>query len=78
VIALSQGWNLVAYLADEAMPVELALGSIDGMYDEVRGFDTEASSYFPSLPAEFATLMTMRPGGGYLVHMTEAGQLVYP
>jgi hypothetical protein len=77
-ITLQSGWNLVPYLAENAMPVRQALGSIAGQYDEVRAFDGEAMSFFPALPAEFNTLNQMMPGEGYLIHMTEPGQLVYP
>jgi hypothetical protein len=77
-IELQPGWNLVPYLIDEPWPVRLALSSIDGKYDEVRGFDGEAKSYFPVLPASFNTLHELEPGEGYLVHMTEPAVLVYP
>lgn len=77
-IQLDAGWNLVPYLIDEPWPVRLALGAITGKYDEVRGFETEAKSFFPALPGEFNTLTELMPGEGYLVHMTEAAVLVYP
>lgn len=77
-IQLDAGWNLIPYLIDEPWPVRLALGSIAGKYDEVRGFETEAKSFFPALPGEFNTLTELMPGEGYLVHMTEAAVLVYP
>jgi hypothetical protein len=77
-IELQPGWNLVPYLIDEPWPVRLALGSLAGRYDEVRGFDGEAKSFFPALPASFNTLHELEPGEGYLVHMTEPAVLVYP
>ena len=48
------------------------------MYDEVRGFNTEALSYFPTLSSELNTLQELEPGLGYLIHMTQPGVLVYP
>ena len=77
-IELQPGWNLVPYLIDEQWPVRLALSSIAGKYDEVRGFDGEAKSFFPALPAAFNTLTDMQPGEAYLIHMTESGLLIYP
>ncbi len=77
-IELSEGWNLVPYLIDETWPVRLALSSIAGKYDEVRGFDTEAVSFFPALPAAFNTLHELEAGRGYLIHMNQPGVLAYP
>jgi hypothetical protein len=78
LIELQPGWNLAPYLIDEPWPVRLALSSIAGKYDEVRGFDGEAKSFFPALPAAFNTLTEMTPGEAYLIHMTEPGLLIYP
>ena len=77
-IQLTEGWNLVPYLIDEVWPVRLALSPITGMYDEVRGFDSEAKSFFPALPEEFNTLQELEPGKGYLIHVTDPVLLVYP
>ncbi len=77
-IQLSEGWNLVPYLIEETWPVRLALSSIAGSYDEVRGFDGEAQSFFPALPPEFDTLHEMSLGEGFQIHMTADAVLVYP
>ena len=68
----------MTYLVDEAWPVRLALDSIAGRYDEVRGFDGEAKTLFPQLPDAFNTPETMEPGHGYLIHMSQAATLGYP
>jgi hypothetical protein len=77
-ILLAPGWNIVPYLIEESWPVRLALSSIAGKYDEVRGFDGEAKSFFPALPPEFNTLTELIPGEGYLIHAIDSVLLVYP
>lgn len=77
-IQLNAGWNLIPFLIDESWPVRLALSSIDGKYNEVRGFEIQAMSFIPELPTEFNTLNELVPGEGYLIYMTEAATLVYP
>lgn len=77
-IQLSAGWNIIPFLIDEKWPVRLAFSSIAGKYDEVRGFDVEAQSFFPALPSEFNTLVELVPGRGYMIHMTEPAMLVFP
>lgn len=77
-IDLGAGWNLIAYLPDSEMALEDAMASVEGKFDEIRGFETEALTYLTVIPTEFNTLMTMKPGMGYLVHMTEDAVLQYP
>ncbi len=74
-IELNEGWNLVPYVIDRTWPVRFALSSIAGKYDEVRGFDTEAVSFFPALPAAFNTLHELEAGRGYLIHMNQPAVL---
>lgn len=78
VTLLDAGWNMVSYLPGSPLPVRAALASLEGSYDEVRGFDGEALSYFPGLPPQFSTLSVLDPGKGYLIHLTEAAVLFYP
>jgi len=75
---LEEGWNLVSYLGDNALPVNTALSSIDGLYTAVLGYDGEGQSYYPELPQEMNTLEVLSPERGYWVKMTSAATLVYP
>jgi hypothetical protein len=74
VFDLHAGWNWIGGIK-ESMAVETALSSIAGKYRRVisltKSFDT-------SVPPSFNTLVNLIPGEGYLIYMTEAGQLVYP
>ena len=74
---LELGWNLVAYLSDTTHSMDRALYSIEGKYSEVRAFDTEGSSYFPNLPAQFSTLTEMEPGKGYLINIIDPNNYLY-
>jgi hypothetical protein len=72
------GWNLVSYLPEQTLPITEALQSIAGQYTAVLGFEEEALSYYPELPAAMNTLTVMRPGTGYWIWASEATTLVYP
>ena len=73
---LDAGWSLISYLHTAPVPVETALASLDGAYDEIRGFDVEALSYFPDLPPQFSSLSALEPGKGYLIHLTQPAVLL--
>ena len=47
------------------------LQSIDGLYDEVRGFDGQALTYRPDIPPEMNTLRSMDGYSGYWIRMLE-------
>lgn len=72
---LDVGWNLISYLPNAPMSIGAALATLDNSYDEVRGFDVEAMSYFPDLPPQFSTLSVLEPGKGYLIHLTQPAVL---
>jgi len=74
-ISLTRGWRWPGYLPEVTLPVTVALQSIAGQYDRVRG---EGGAYVPGLPDVYQTLREMRPGAGYLVRMTGDGTLRYP
>jgi hypothetical protein len=74
-ISLSRGWRWVGYLPQATLPITVALQSIGGQYDMVRG---EGGAYVPGLPDVHQTLREMRSGAGYLIRMTADGTLVYP
>ena len=75
---LKEGWNLVSYLPDSPLGVRTALSSIDGIYTAVLGYQSQAMSFYPSIPADMNTLVSLRSGYGYLIDMSAAATLVYP
>jgi hypothetical protein len=77
-LVLSQGANLVSFLADGPLPVTEALSSIDGCYSAVLGFEGRALSFYPGLPPQVNTLQYLSPGHGYLIVMDTGGILAYP
>ncbi|PKN73609.1 MAG: hypothetical protein CVU50_02520 [Candidatus Cloacimonetes bacterium HGW-Cloacimonetes-3] len=72
-IALLDGWNMVAYLPQSAMPVTTAIQSIATWLLQVKGTD---GIYIPDNP--YSTLATMSPNKGYWVKINGAHNLVYP
>jgi len=77
-IYLCAGWNLVSYLPESPLPVDVALQSINGLYSVVLGWDNGALSYYPDLPPGLNSLHQMEPGHGYWVKLTAPATLVYP
>lgn len=71
---LHKGWNWVGYMPTTAMKVTDALQAIAGKYQLVISLD---KVYDVNRP-DFTTLEEMVPGQGYLIHMTEAADLIYP
>jgi hypothetical protein len=70
-IPLAAGWNLIGYPTFTVQNVSVALNSITGSYELVRGYDNAAGwmTYDPAHP-EFSDLLQMAPGFGYWVQMT--------
>lgn len=75
---LCEGWNLISYLPESPLPVDVALQSIDGLYSVVLGWDNGALSYYPDLPPGLNSLHQLEPGHGYWVKLTAPATLVYP
>lgn len=73
-IPLSTGWNLVAYPSESALPVDQALSSIAGTFDQILGYRAESGgvwqSYESSTPIEAASLQTLEPGAGYWIYVS--------
>ena len=65
-LPLEQNWNLTGYMPEEAREVSTALGSIDGYYSQVSGFDEGAVTYVPG-DTLFNTLTHLENGFGYWV-----------
>ncbi|MCK9584322.1 MAG: immune inhibitor A, partial [Candidatus Cloacimonetes bacterium] len=72
-LALSEGWNLTAYLPQNPMEVATAMQSISNWLQQVKGSD---GVYIPGNP--YSSLSTMYPGKGYWIQLTGAHDLIYP
>lgn len=72
-ISLKAGWNLVAYLPENALPVATALSSISAWLQEVRYF---GDSYVPGSARN--ALTQLEPGKGYWIRVSQACTLSYP
>ena len=75
-IALSAGWNMLAYLRDNAMNIEIALATL--VVDEklVIAKDNMGNVFYPAF--EINMIGNMLPGQGYQIYMISGGTLVYP
>jgi hypothetical protein len=76
-IPICQGWNLVSYLPDFALPTGDAVASI---YDDivvVLGYDEGALTYIPGDDV-YNTLDYMAPCFGYWIKSEADGDLIYP
>ena len=77
VIALDTGWNLAAFLPQEAEAPDYAFATLitAGSLTKVKSI---TESYDPALDPNFNTLEFMYPGNGYWVQLTEAASFTYP
>ena len=74
---LNEGWNIIGYVPQNAMAVETALASLDGLVGTV--IDGQSGTVWnPANPNEFNSLLDLVPGRSYWVRMIEAGTLTYP
>jgi Big-like domain-containing protein/K319-like protein/type IX secretion system substrate protein/PKD domain-containing protein len=76
-IDLSAGWNLVAYVNETAMDVETAFAELIENETLLKVKDI-FSSYDPSLPSAYNTLVNLEPGKGYYVRVSELATFYYP
>ncbi len=74
-VPLSAGWNMIAYLPQSAMNVEIALGGITTA-DITLVKNSDGKTYIPGFPTN--TLTQMTPGQGYKIHMKKSGSFNYP
>nr|WP_290666348.1 hypothetical protein [Ardenticatena sp.] len=74
-LALSPGWQLVAYCGEATLALDEALASIAGQYDRVIGL---SGAYDPQVGAAYQTLTQLTPGDVILLHMTEQAFLRFP
>ncbi|MBI5868658.1 MAG: HYR domain-containing protein, partial [candidate division Zixibacteria bacterium] len=77
---LCEGWNLISYLPDVPDTFSHALGSIDGDYSHVFGFECGKGyvSWDASRPAFLNDLTCMRPLMGYWLKASVNTTLTYP
>lgn len=72
-LLLAEGWNLVGYLPQTAMPVDIAIASISSHLIQVKGTE---GVYEPNNP--YSTLSTMNPGRAYWMKLYSDATLIYP
>jgi len=75
-IDLNSGWNMIAYLRNNPLDIELALGTLvdDGIL--VIAKDNLGNVYLPAF--EINTIGDMIPGQGYQIYILNGGTLIYP
>jgi len=76
IINLSAGWNMIAYLRDNAMDIELALASLTDDDNLVIAKDNLGNVYFPAF--EINMIGDMLPGQGYQIYIIESDSFSYP
>jgi len=76
-IDLNSGWNLIAYVNQTAMDVEDAFAVLINAGTLLKVKDI-FSSYDPSLPSAYNTLVNMEPGKGYYVRVSANVTFYYP
>ena len=69
-ITVSSGWNLVGYPRESGAAVADELTSLGDTVEQIKNL---TQSYDSSLPLFINTLMTMTPGLGYWLNVTEDG-----
>jgi hypothetical protein len=74
-IALTGGWNWVAYLPTNAMSISTVLASINGQVQEVKGL-TQSATYNGTTWSGSLTQLSL--GQGYAIKMSGPGILTYP
>ncbi len=73
-VYLSEGWNIIPYFLDTAVPVTDALQSVEDKIVVVK--DIGGNVYWPEY--EVNTLGAMQPGQGYQVYLSADAELTYP
>jgi hypothetical protein len=77
-LPLVKGYNLVGYFPDAPDSTAHAIESVADKLEVVLGYDGGGLTFDPSIPTEFNTLQTMRPGFGYWIKLDGPATLVYP
>ncbi len=75
-INLSAGWNMLAYLRDNAMDIETALATLTADDNLVIAKDNLGNVYFPAF--EINMIGDMLPGQGYQIYIINSDSFSYP
>jgi hypothetical protein len=73
-LVLSSGWNLIAFLGDEQIPIESGLADLDDTI--VLAKNNTGKVYWPAYGIN--DIGNLIPGQGYQVYLNEQDTLVYP
>jgi hypothetical protein len=75
-INLSAGWNMIAYLRNNPMDIEIALADLNANDNLVIAKDNLGNVYLPAF--EINTIGNMLPGQGYQIYIIQAASFAYP
>ncbi len=75
-IALTAGWNMLAYLRDNSMDIEIALASLTQNGTLVIAKDNLGNVFFPAF--EINMIGDMLPGQGYQIYLLSSTKFKYP
>jgi len=73
--SLKVGWNLIGYNCEVSQPIEDVLKPIAGKYVVVWAYGNGRWKLFDPSNLRFCDFITMEPGFGYWINVTEATQL---
>ncbi|MCO5252653.1 MAG: fibronectin type III domain-containing protein [Candidatus Kapabacteria bacterium] len=75
-ITLNSGWNIISYLRDNPMNIEIALASLVSENNLIIAKDNFGNVFYPAF--EINMIGDMLPGQGYQIYILESTQLLYP
>ncbi|PKL85628.1 MAG: hypothetical protein CVV22_06910 [Ignavibacteriae bacterium HGW-Ignavibacteriae-1] len=75
-ITLSTGWNMLAYLRDNALDIEIALASLVADDKLVIAKDNMGNVFYPAF--DINMIGNMLPGQGYQIYLISGATLTYP
>ncbi|MCO5252176.1 MAG: hypothetical protein M9949_12275 [Candidatus Kapabacteria bacterium] len=75
-ITLTTGWNMLAYLRDNAMDIEIALASLVADDKLVIAKDNMGNVFYPAF--DINMIGDMLPGQGYQIYLISGATLTYP
>ncbi|PKL85572.1 MAG: hypothetical protein CVV22_07600 [Ignavibacteriae bacterium HGW-Ignavibacteriae-1] len=75
-ISLNAGWNIISYLRDNPINIEIALASLVAENNLIIAKDNLGNVFYPAF--EINMIGEMLPGQGYQIYILESAQLLYP
>jgi len=75
-IPVVPGWNWVGYLPGFSLPISDALGSLTITTGDYIKNQTGYAEYYGT--AWFGSLLSLNPGEGYMMRLTNPGELIFP